>query len=215
MFLKTYNGNVSELGLYFCIVLDEYGDKKEVELMPGGAHILVTNRNRFKYIHLMANFHLNVQIQVQSCAFLRGLSDVIDRNWLSLFNEPELQVLISGTQSPLDVDDLKQHTRYSGGYYSADKHIGRFWKILRNFSPAEQARFLRFTTSCQRSPSLGFAGLHPPFCIHKISIASDGEKLPSASTCFNILNLPTYSSKAIMREKLLYAISSGTGFEMS
>lgn len=40
-------------------------------------------------------------------------------------------------------------------------------------------------------------------------------RLPSASTCFNLLKLPNYQKKSILRDKLRYAISSNTGFELS
>jgi hypothetical protein len=51
--------------------------------------------------------------------------------------------------------------------------------------------------------------------LYRVPISNDGEKLPSASTCFNTLKLPTYSSSKAMREKLLISIRSGAGFEMS
>ncbi len=40
-------------------------------------------------------------------------------------------------------------------------------------------------------------------------------RLPTASTCFNLLKLPNYQKKATLREKLRYAVRSGTGFELS
>ena len=40
-------------------------------------------------------------------------------------------------------------------------------------------------------------------------------RLPTSSTCFNLLKLPNYSKKATLREKLRYAIYSNTGFELS
>lgn len=40
-------------------------------------------------------------------------------------------------------------------------------------------------------------------------------RLPSASTCFNLLKLPNYQKKCILRDKLRYAITSNTGFELS
>ena len=40
-------------------------------------------------------------------------------------------------------------------------------------------------------------------------------RLPTSSTCFNLLKLPNYSKKALLREKLRYSIHSGTGFELS
>ncbi len=49
--------------------------------------------------------------QPQAEAFVRGLWEVIDPLWLQMFSEPELQVLISGSNKTLDVEDLKRHTR--------------------------------------------------------------------------------------------------------
>ena len=40
-------------------------------------------------------------------------------------------------------------------------------------------------------------------------------RLPTAATCFNTLKLPAYSKKATLREKLLYSIRAGAGFELS
>jgi hypothetical protein len=43
----------------------------------------------------------------------------------------------------------------------------------------------------------------------------DVDRLPSASTCFNTLKLPNYRRKDTLRTKLLYAITSNAGFELS
>ena len=40
-------------------------------------------------------------------------------------------------------------------------------------------------------------------------------RLPTASTCFNLLKLPNYPSKEVLREKLKQAIANNTGFELS
>ena len=40
-------------------------------------------------------------------------------------------------------------------------------------------------------------------------------RLPTASTCFNLLKLPNYTKKSVLREKLRLAISMNTGFELS
>ncbi|KAK3760739.1 hypothetical protein RRG08_027309 [Elysia crispata] len=42
-----------------------------------------------------------------------------------------------------------------------------------------------------------------------------GGRLPTSSTCFNLLKLPNYSKKSILRDKLRYAIYSHSGFEIS
>lgn len=41
------------------------------------------------------------------------------------------------------------------------------------------------------------------------------ERLPTASTCVNLLKLPPYRSAKIIREKLLYAIKEVAGFDLS
>ncbi|DBA00336.1 TPA: hypothetical protein N0F65_001531 [Lagenidium giganteum] len=215
VFLKSYDGDISDLGLTHTVVQEVFGEQKEVEIIPGGANIPVTNQNKTRYIHLVADYYLNVQIREQSAAFRAGLADVIDLRWLQMFNEPELQVLISGKGGHLDIEDLRAHTMYTGGYYALDKRVGWLWQALASFTPSEQAAFLRFTTSCQRAPSLGFGALTPPFCVQKIPIRRDDELLPSSSTCFNTLKLPTYSSYKVLREKLLTAVTSGAGFEMT
>ena len=40
-------------------------------------------------------------------------------------------------------------------------------------------------------------------------------RLPTSSTCFNLLKLPNYQKRATLRDKLRYAITSNTGFELS
>ena len=41
------------------------------------------------------------------------------------------------------------------------------------------------------------------------------ERLPTASTCVNLLKLPPYRSASVIREKLLYAIKNVGGFDLS
>ena len=54
----------------------------------------------------------------QHCAaFRQGLADVVNIEWLTMFDHNELQVLISGAQIPIDLNDLRQHTNYAGITY--------------------------------------------------------------------------------------------------
>jgi ubiquitin-protein ligase E3 C len=78
----------------------------------------------------------------------------------------------------------------------------------------EQSLLLKFVTACPRPPSLGFGSLTPRFTIQKIDNPDDN-RLPSASTCFNVLKLPSYSSEKKLKEKLLYALHSKSGFDLS
>jgi len=217
MYLKTYDGNVEDLALNFSVVDNTFGEAVVRELIPGGKDIAVTNDNRIRYIYLIAHYRLNQQIKVQCDAFLRGFSDMIRPDWIQMFSQHELQFLISGAPGGIDMVDFRSNVIYSGGYIENHPVIKNFWEVVSSFTPAQQRDLLKFCTSCSRPPLLGFAYLYPRFCIH----VSRGETqdpdayLPTASTCMNLLKLPLYSSKKILREKLLYAISSGAGFDLS
>ena len=142
-----------------------------------------------------------------------GLYQVVPADMLSMFCAPELQILISGATTGISVDDLMANCQYAGGYSTVDKHITRFWSLVRELDEVELSLLIKFVTSCTRPPSLGFKALQPKFTIQRIDCSDD--RLPSASTCFNILKLPTYSSAVKMKEKLLYAIKSGSGLDLS
>lgn len=165
---------------------------------------------------MVAKYHVVDRLREQSEAFVKGLRDVIDGEWLRIFNEPELQVLISGaTDGKIDVEDMRQNCKYAGGFTGIDPTVNRFWKVVGSMTPKQQGDLLRFVTSCERPPPLGFASMTPPFTIQRVGIMRDGDKLPASSTCFNVLRLPTYSSEKVMKERLVYAIESGAGFELA
>ncbi|KAI3648186.1 hypothetical protein MP228_006040 [Amoeboaphelidium protococcarum] len=213
MFLKNYDGNVEDLSLTFSLSSDEFGTAKTVELIPNGKNIAVTKENRIRYIYLVAHYKLNKQIQLQSQAFFAGLSDLIKPRWLQLFNEKELHVLISGAQVPIDIQDLRDHTVYDNVYSDSHPTIQMFWRVLQSFSEDEKQAFVKFVTSCSRPPLLGFKELQPQFSIR--FAGTDKDRLPTTSTCVNLLKLPPYTDEFTLRSKLLYAIKSGIGFELS
>ena len=122
---------------------------------------------------------------------------------------------LTDAQPTFDVDDMRANCRYIGGYTGIERTISRFWNVVASLTAKQQADLLRFVTSCERPPPLGFASLNPPFTIQRVGIMRDGDRLPTASTCFNTLKLPTYSSEKVMRQRLIYAIESGAGFELS
>jgi ubiquitin-protein ligase E3 C len=216
MFLKTYGGDASDLALSFTVTVNDFGGNQEIPLIPNGANIDVTNSNKHLYIGLVAKYYVFDRIREQSEAMTRGLFEVLDRSWLRLFNEPELQVLISGVaDGKLDVEDMKAHCHYAGGYSSLDGTVCKFWRVVASLDEKQQGALLRFVTSCERPPPLGFGSMNPPFTIQRVGILRDSDKLPTASTCFNILKLPTYSSEKVLRQRLICAIESGAGFELS
>ncbi|KAK1942989.1 E3 ubiquitin-protein ligase UPL6 [Phytophthora citrophthora] len=217
MRLKHYDGNVEDLALTFSVTEKEFGEVVTRNLVPDGANVSVTKENRIRYIHLMANYKLNVLSSMESAAFLKGFRDLIPGTWIQMFAPAELQMLIGGSATNIDVDDWERHTVYGGGYHPSQPFIRWFWEIVRNeFTAEDRAALLKFITSCSRQPLLGFSKLQPQICIHQVRVPiGDDERLPSSATCMNLLKLPSYSNKESMRKKLLYAIRSNAGFDLS
>ncbi|CAG04311.1 unnamed protein product [Tetraodon nigroviridis] len=156
LFLKSYEGDVEELGLNFTVVNNDLGEAQVVELKPGGKDIPVTTANRIAYIHLVADYRLNKQIRPHCLAFRQGLANVVNLEWLRMFDQQELQVLISGAHVPICLDDLKKFTNYSGGYTATHPVIQTFWEVVEGFTKEEKRKLLKFVTSCSRPPLLGF-----------------------------------------------------------
>lgn len=175
IFLKHYSGDLADLALNFTLTQNELGDVKSVELVPNGNSIAVTKENRLKYIYLVSLYKLSRQIRNQSDAFFDGLSEMIDPRWLRyafvihpyptflyrsvkrfsrMFNQQELQLLLGGADSPIDLDDLRANTKYDGLYDDDEPTIQAFWRVVKSFTQDQKRALLRFATSCGRPPLL-------------------------------------------------------------
>lgn len=223
--MKNHPGDVEDFALDFTVTdtipmpTEQMYDRTVTkELKPNGSMTAVTNQNRLVYISYIARYRLQVQPALQTNAFLQGLGQIIQPAWISMFNQAELQTLVGGETGDIDVEDLRRNTLYGGVYTVGDDHeehptIKLFWEVMHDMSNEERQMVLRFVTSTPRAPLLGFGHLHPRFSIRDSS--EDQDRLPSTSTCVNLLKLPRYSSAQMLKEKLLYAVSSGAGFDLS
>lgn len=63
--LREYEGDIGELELYFRITDENSvtGELKEIDLVPDGENVKVTNQNKFRYIYMVADYRLNVRIK--------------------------------------------------------------------------------------------------------------------------------------------------------
>ncbi|KAJ7649720.1 HECT-domain-containing protein [Roridomyces roridus] len=213
IFLKHYAGDTEDLSLNFTVAVEDFGVTRTVDLIANGSNIAVTKENRLQYIYLVSHYRLSKQIKAQSEAFFEGLSEIIDSKWLRMFNQQELQILIGGTDSPVDLDDLQGNTQYGGVFDANHPTIVAFWRVVHSLDQEQRRALLRFVTSCSRPPLLGFKELIPNFAIR--DAGSDELRLPTSSTCVNLLKLPRYQSEKVLRTKLLQAITANAGFDLS
>ena len=214
--------DVASLGLTFAVDdqvgPDEHKEVVEVELMRGGANMPVTAENRLLYINAMSRYRLQGQSAPQTQAFLKGLGSIIQPSWLNMFNQSELQTLVAGAQAEINIADLRRNTLYGGTYVIGDDGLDHptiqlFWAVMQDLPDEDRRAVLKFVTSTPRGPLLGFGQLNPRFSIR--DSGSDENRWPSTSTCVNLLKLPMYRSENVLREKLLAAVRSGAGFDLS
>lgn len=109
------------------------------------------------------------------------------------------------------MQDLKQHTEYRG-WNPCDELIQWFWQIVENLSQQDAALLILFVTGTSKVPIEGFVALQGMSGLQQFQIqkSSGMDRLPSAHTCFNQLDLGEFSSKEKMEECLLMAIREGS-----
>ncbi|GAB0086383.1 hypothetical protein DMENIID0001_004360 [Sergentomyia squamirostris] len=216
VFLKE--NDITALGyeLTFSLELQEFGVTEVHDLIPNGRNIAVTEENKLEYIRLVCQLKMSGSIKQQLNAFLEGFYDIIPKRLIAIFNEQELELLISGLPN-IDIEDLRANTEYHK-YSPSSIQIQWFWRALRSFDQADRAKFLQFVTGTSKVPLQGFAALEGMNGIQKFQIHRDDrstDRLPSAHTCFNQLDLPVYKTYDKLRECLYKAIhecSEGFGF---
>eukprot|EP00919_Chromeraceae_sp_WS-2016_P065931 GHVR01155982.1.p1 GENE.GHVR01155982.1~~GHVR01155982.1.p1 ORF type:complete len:171 (+),score=31.10 GHVR01155982.1:35-514(+) len=154
-------------------------------------------------------------VRMQLNSILSGFHDLVPSRLVSMFDDKELELLLSGLPE-VNLQDLKDNTEYIG-YTASSPPILWFWKVIGEFDQSQLANFLQFVTGTSKVPLDGFKaliGTRGPqrFNIHK---AFGEDRLPTAHTCFNQLDLPDYSSEDQLRMKLTQAVSmarEGFGF---
>eukprot|EP00288_Rhodomonas_lens_P011950 CAMPEP_0177746564 /NCGR_PEP_ID=MMETSP0484_2-20121128/30930_1 /TAXON_ID=354590 /ORGANISM="Rhodomonas lens, Strain RHODO" /LENGTH=597 /DNA_ID=CAMNT_0019261309 /DNA_START=30 /DNA_END=1820 /DNA_ORIENTATION=+ len=189
--------------------MSQHTPKKRRELVKGGSKVNVTESNKVEYVEKYATYKLVTGIKEHCKAFKQGLYAVVPKPALRIFSEHDLELLLCGLPS-IDVEAWRAAARYSGqtlaGALSAESELaGWFWEFVASRDDTEKALLLKFCTGSTAVPAKGFMhlpGLHSE-CQFTLSCVGPGDgRLPTASTCFNLLKIPDYSTKAILEERL-------------
>ena len=94
----------------FCQV-QEFGLSEIRDLKKDGRNIPVTEENKKEYVKLVCQMKMTGAITKQIESFLSGFYDIIPKRLISIFDEQELELLISGLPN-IDLEDLKANTEY-------------------------------------------------------------------------------------------------------
>ncbi|OKL59544.1 hypothetical protein UA08_05358 [Talaromyces atroroseus] len=235
--LLDFDGHVQETFCYdFVAQVDRYGQNVKVPLCPNGEKKPVTNTNRHEFVSLYVQYLLDTAVQRQFEPFKRGFYTVCGGNALALFRPEEIELMVRGSDEPLDVPtlravatyenwpapkaaDLQVHATTQPSSSSTSKEppttdppsepvITWFWDFFTRSSPSNQRKLLSFVTGSDRIPATGAASLS----IRLSCLGEDCERYPIAHTCFNKLGLFRYASKQKLERKLWDAICNSEGF---
>lgn len=212
--LLEYDGDVeSTFCLDFVVPIDKYGYGERVPLCPGGEHRAVTNANRREYVDLYVKYLLDTAVTRQFEPFKRGFFTVCGGNALSLFRPEEIELLVRGSDEPLDIAALRVSAEYEnwGKKPNPDQTeptLRWFWDSFEKASPRDQRRLLAFITGSDRIPAMGAASL----TIRISCLGEDIGRYPTARTCFNALQLWRYRSRERLERLLWGAVHESEGF---
>lgn len=179
----------------------------------------MTNSNRRDFVEMYIHYLLDSSVSRQYEPFKRGFFTVCGGNALSLFRPEEIELLIRGSDEPLDIHSLRAVAVYEGWPSSEapdrQPQVRWFWGAFESATPVDQRKLLTFITGSDRIPAMGATNL-----IIKIQLldtakkggAPDTERFPTARTCFNTLVLHPYRSQEQLEQKLWMAVSESEGF---
>ena len=179
----------------------------------------MTNSNRREFVEMYIRYLLDTSVSRQYEPFKRGFFTVCGGNALSLFRPEEIELLIRGSDEPLDIYSLHAVAAYEGwplGQAPDQQPQAQwFWEAFESAKPADQRKLLAFITGSDRIPAMGATNLVIKLQLldtAKKSGVLDTERFPTARTCFNTLVLHPYRSKEQLGQKLWMAVSESEGF---
>ncbi|XP_039593145.1 E3 ubiquitin-protein ligase UBR5 isoform X9 [Polypterus senegalus] len=196
------------MDLAFAIDLCKEEGGGQVELLSGGVNIPVTPLNVYEYVRKYAEHRMLVVAEQPLHAMRKGLLDVLPKNSLEDLTAEDFRLLVNGC-GEVNVQMLISFTSFNDESGETAEKLLQFkrwfWSIVEKMSITERQDLVYFWTS---SPSLPASeeGFQP---MPSITIRPpDDQHLPTANTCISRLYVPLYSSKQILKQKLLLAIKT-------
>ncbi|KAM7154492.1 putative E3 ubiquitin-protein ligase HERC3 isoform 1-T1 [Molossus nigricans] len=196
--------------LNFTICRESYGVIEQKKLIPEGDKVTVGRDNRQEFVDAYVNYIFQISVHEWYTAFSSGFLKVCGGKVLELFQPSELRAMMVGN-SNYNWEELEETAIYKGDYSATHPTVKLFWETFHEFPLEKKKKFLLFLTGSDRIPIYGMASLQ----IIIQSTASGEEYLPVAHTCYNLLDLPKYSSKEILSARLTQALDNYEGFSLA
>ncbi|XP_018572709.1 E3 ubiquitin-protein ligase hyd isoform X3 [Anoplophora glabripennis] len=205
---KYSNSLFSALDLNFTIDLSAEEGSGTVELMPGGKDIEVTSSNVYDYVRKYAKYRM-IKVQEKAIESIRtGVFDVLPEGSLDGLTAEDLRLLLNGV-GDINVAVLISYTSFNDESGESSERLVKFkrwlWSIVEKMTHLERQDLVYFWTGSPALPASedGFQPM-PSVTIRP----ADDAHLPTANTCISRLYIPLYSSRTVLRQKLLLAIKT-------
>jgi hypothetical protein len=213
--LDSSDGKQLVFGLTMSLTESIDGYMRTVPLCRNGEDIPVSERNKEAYVRAILSRKYLGSVKVQTHSLVRGFHALIPARMLrALMSPAELNQMLEG-EPIVNVEALISKITIGSGYHSKSPQLIWLYEILRDSSVFTQERIrnlLQFVTGDGSVPIGGFTT--SAFRVSKDNLVNPDIRLPTSRTCFSRLDLPEYSTKDILKEKLVRAIESKSGFEL-
>uniref|UniRef100_A0A8C6KSS6 HECT and RLD domain containing E3 ubiquitin protein ligase 3 n=1 Tax=Nothobranchius furzeri TaxID=105023 RepID=A0A8C6KSS6_NOTFU len=209
--LLDYEGeDVEEIFLLnFSITRENYGMVEVKELVPGGESIAVDKNNRKEFVEAYLRYVFTDSVSEQYSAFSSGFLKVCGGEILALFQPSELMAMVVGNNN-YNWEEMEKNAVYKGEFSATHPTVRLFWEVFHEFSLEKKKQFLLFLTGSDRIPIHGMESLR----IVIQSTTAEEHYLPVAHTCYNLLDMPRYQTKEILRRRLTQAVEQYEGFSL-
>ncbi|XP_004390203.2 probable E3 ubiquitin-protein ligase HERC6 isoform X1 [Trichechus manatus latirostris] len=196
--------DLGELYIFFSI----YWDKNHVDLVPNGVSIPVDQTNKNDYASKCVDYIFNTSIKEVYEEFQRGFYRVCDEEIIQYFQPEELMSAIVGN-TDYDWENFEKNAMYDQGYHKSHPTILMFWKAFHKLTLDEKRKFLFFLTGSDR---LNVEGIRKSGIVFRCPETFSENDGPRSVTCYNILDLPKYSTMERVEEALQIVINNCRGF---
>lgn len=184
------------------------GDAGVVDLVPGGRDLIVTDQDKEQWLRATLKYELTDSLQEAAEGFRAGVCEVVSATHLVLLDAGELQEAWSGRSVVTD-EDLQTWRERTVVSPAVSQQAEWLFELLRGDLREARPRILKFATGSDRWPvdARGFKFVIEPM---------DGgdTALPCAMTCGNMLQLPRYTGREPLRERLLQAVEWGSDLHL-
>ncbi|RVE52936.1 hypothetical protein evm_002413 [Chilo suppressalis] len=196
------------LDLNFSLEMCEEEGGGCVELVPGGRELEVTALNVYDYVRKYAQHRMLLSQEKALEAMRVGVIDVLPESALEGLTAEDLRLLLNGV-GDINVAALVSYTSFNDESGEPPERLARFkrwlWAIVDKMTHLERQDLVYFWTGSPALPA-SEEGFQP---MPSVTIRpADDAHLPTANTCISRLYIPLYSSRHVLKHKLLLAIKT-------